>query len=73
MTHPSFLRRLAGWALLRSQTALLALVLLLYSSAGPTRAQQADSTLLRQFQRANAYARAEKTEKAIKLLESLHA
>lgn len=73
VTQQSFLRRLAGWALLRSQTALLALVLLLCGSASPTQAQQADSTLLRQFQRANAYARAGKTEKAIKLLENLHA
>jgi tetratricopeptide (TPR) repeat protein len=73
VTHPSFLRRLAGWVLLRPRPVLLTLVLLLYGSADPTRAQQADSTLLRQFQRANAYARAEKTEKAIKLLESLHA
>jgi tetratricopeptide (TPR) repeat protein len=38
----------------------------------PTQAQRADSTLLRQFQRANAYLQAGKTDQAIKLLEGLY-
>ncbi len=66
-------RRLSVWSVLPLQTVALSLVLLLGGHVRPTQAQQADSTLLRQFQRANAYVRAGKTEKAIELLEELYA
>ncbi len=49
------------------------MALLLGGAVGPVQAQQADSTSLRQFQRANAYLRAGKTERAIKLLKDLYA
>ena len=54
-------------------TAVLGLVLLFAGTAGPVQAQEADSTLLRRFQRANAYLRADDTDRAITLLEDLHA
>ncbi len=70
---PFLLRRRVVRPPLILQTGALALVLLLGGAVGPTSAQQADSTQLRQFQRANAYVRAGQTERAIQLLEDLYA
>jgi tetratricopeptide (TPR) repeat protein len=57
---------------LNLRIAVLSLVLLLGGSVAPTQAQRTDSTSLQQFQRANAYLQAGKTDQAIKLLEGLH-
>lgn len=57
----------------RLLSVALGLGLLLGLAAGPTRAQQPDSTQLKKFQRANAFLQADQPEQAIPLLEDLHA
>jgi len=71
--HAPFLRQFAGLMSLVRALLVSFVLLLVGGFVAATQAQQADSTQLRRFQRANAHVRSGDYERAIKLLKNLYA